>query len=179
MNANGISLRSGALMIFAAIFAIVLLPTAGGWATARAAPVGSGLPLPRFVSLRAQEVNMRAGPGVRYPVEWVYKRRYLPVQIIAEYRTWRKVRDWQGTQGWVHQSMLGGRRSVIVTGSRRTLRAEPDTKSRAIARMEPGVIGKLEKCPSEGGWCRIEAGGRRGWLRRVEFWGVQQGEAVN
>ncbi|HEC90533.1 MAG TPA: hypothetical protein ENI55_02585, partial [Alphaproteobacteria bacterium] len=84
-------------MIFAAIFAIVLLPTAGGWATARAAPVGSGLPLPRFVSLRAQEVNMRAGPGVRYPVEWVYKRRYLPVQIIAEYKTWRKVRDWHGT----------------------------------------------------------------------------------
>ncbi len=179
MNGDRISLRPGALMVFAAVFAIVISLAGGDWAVVQAAPVGSGLPLPRFVSLRAQEVNMRAGPGVQYPVEWVYKRRYLPVQIIAEYRTWRKVRDWQGTQGWVHQSMLGGRRSVIVTGSRRTLRAEPDTKSRAIARMEPGVIGKLEKCPSEGGWCRIEAGGRRGWLRRVEFWGVQQGEAVN
>ena len=175
MGGDRIFFRFGPVLIFAITLAIVLSLAAGVWA----APEGSGLPLPRFVSLRAQEVNMRAGPGVQYPVEWVYKRRYLPVQIIAEYRTWRKVRDWQGTQGWMHQSMLGGRRSVIVTGSRRTLRAEPDAKSRAIARLEPGGIGKLEKCPAEGGWCRIEAGDRRGWLRRVEFWGVQQGEAVD
>jgi SH3-like domain-containing protein len=178
MNGDNAHLRPGPFLIFAAIFAttfaIVFLSIGGGWA----APAGSGLPLPRFVSLRAQEVNMRAGPGVQYPVEWVYKRRYLPVEIIAEYQTWRKVRDWQGTQGWMHQSMLGGRRSVIVTGTTRTLRAEPDVKSRAIARMEPGVIGKLEKCPAEGGWCRVEIDGRRGWLRRVEFWGVQSSEAV-
>lgn len=179
MNGDSGHLRPGSSLIFAAIFAIVFSLAVGGWESARAAPAGSGLPLPRFVSLRAQEVNMRAGPGVQYPVEWVYKRRYLPMEIIAEYQTWRKVRDWRGTQGWIHQSMLGGRRSVIITGAIRTLRAEPDAKSRAIARMEPGVIGKLEKCPAEGGWCRVEVEGRRGWLRRVDFWGVQSSEAVD
>ena len=74
----------------------------------------SGLPLPRFVSLRADEVNMRTGPGVQYPVEWVYKRQGLPAEIIAEFGTWRKVRDWQGTQGWIHQSMLSGKRNFII-----------------------------------------------------------------
>ena len=69
---------------------------------------GTGLALPRFVSLRADEVNLRTGPGVQYPVDWVYLRQHLPVQIIAEFDTWRKIRDWQGTQGWVHQSMVSG-----------------------------------------------------------------------
>ena len=69
------------------------------------------LPLPRFVSLRANQVRLRTGPGVQYPIEWVYQRQYLPVEIIAEYRTWRKIRDWQSTQGWVHQSMLSGNRT--------------------------------------------------------------------
>ena len=91
--------------------------------TAQAQTNGSGLPLPRFVSLRAAEVNMRTGPGVQYPVEWVYRRQALPMEVIAEYGTWRKVRDWQGTQGWVHQSMLGGRRTLIVTGKVRTVRS--------------------------------------------------------
>ena len=84
---------------------------------------GSGLPLPRFVSLRADQVNLRTGPGVQYPVEWVYQRKDLPVEIITEYRTWRKIRDWQSTQGWVHQSMLSGKRSIIVTGKRRSMRS--------------------------------------------------------
>jgi len=145
---------------------------------ALAAPETSGLPLPRFVSLRAQEVNMRAGPGVQYPVDWVYKRQLLPVEIIAEYRTWRKVRDWQGTLGWMHQSMLGGRRAVIITGQTRTLRAQADTKSKPMARMEAGAIAKLLECPKDQGWCRVEAEGRKGWLRRVEFWGAHQGEVV-
>src|SRR3989338_854435 len=76
----------------------------------------SGLPLPRFASLRAGEVNVRTGPGVQYPVDWVFQRQGLPVAVIAEYRTWRKIRDWQGTQGWVHPSPLAGKRTVIVIG---------------------------------------------------------------
>lgn len=139
---------------------------------------GSGLPLPRFVSLRAAEVNMRTGPGVQYPVEWVYRRQALPMEVIAEYGTWRKVRDWQGTQGWVHQSMLAGRRALIVTGKVRTLRSRPTVKSAPVAKLEPGVIGRLVECPSDGAWCRIEASGRAGWLRRVEFWGAYRSEAL-
>ncbi|MBC8339811.1 MAG: hypothetical protein ISR51_06845 [Rhodospirillales bacterium] len=145
---------------------------------AQAQGKGTGLPLPRFVSLRAGEVNLRTGPGVQYPVDWVYLRQHLPVEIIAEYGTWRKIRDWQGTQGWVHQSMVSGARTFIVIGETRTLRRKPDSKSGAIAKIEAGAIGKLLSCPDLDGWCRIEAGNRKGFLRRVEFWGVLRNEVM-
>ena len=138
----------------------------------------SGLPLPRFVSLRSNEVSLRAGPGIQYPSEWLYRRQGLPVEVIAEYTTWRKVRDWQGTQGWMHQSMLGGERTAIVLGETRTLRARADSKSDPVARLEAGVIAKLLECPDAAGWCRVEADGHRGWLRRVEFWGAYPEEVV-
>jgi len=138
----------------------------------------SGLPLPRFVSLRAGEVNMRSGPGVQYPVDWVYKRRHLPVEVIAEFQTWRKVRDHQGSQGWVHQTMLGGERTAIVLGRTRTLRAEPDSNAKAVAKLEPEVIVTVTACPRDGQWCRVKATGLDGWLRRVEIWGVRKDEAI-
>ena len=157
------------------ILGMLLIVAAG---TGFAAPEGSGLPLPRFVSLRADEVNLRAGPGVQYPVEWVYNRRHLPVEVIAEYRTWRKIRDWQGTQGWVHQSMLSGNRTFIVTGKLRTLRRRADARGDAVARAEAGVIGRLLECPDASTWCRVDVDGFEGWFRRVEFWGVHRGEVV-
>ena len=136
----------------------------------------TSLPLPRFVSLRADQVNLRTGPGVQYPVEWVYQRENLPVEIIAEYRTWRKIRDWQSTQGWVHQSMLSGRRTVIVTGKRRSLRSSADAKSPRVAEIEATAIADLDNCPSGGGWCLVEAESHKGWLRKVEFWGAYRDE---
>lgn len=139
----------------------------------------SGLPLPRFVSLRADEVNMRTGPGVQYPVEWVYTRKDLPVEIIAEFETWRKVRDWEGTQGWVHQSMLSGKRTILITGDIRTLRTKDDAKSETKARIEPGVIGRLVDCPKGNGWCRIDVAGLEGWLRHVDFWGAYKNEVFD
>ena len=135
-------------------------------------------PLPRFVSLRADEVKLRTGPGVQYPVEWVYHRRRLPVEIIAEYQTWRKVRDWQGTQGWIHQSLLATNRTFIVTGAVRSIREAAAPESSPVARAEAGVIGRLVECPGNGLWCRVEADGHEGWLRRVDFWGVHRGESV-
>lgn len=138
----------------------------------------SGLPLPRFVSLRAGEVNMRSGPGVQYPVDWLYKRRHLPIEVIAEFQTWRKVRDHQGTQGWVHQTMLDGERTAIVLGRTRTLRAEADSNSRALARLEPDVIVRIAACPQGAGWCRVRAAGFEGWIRRVELWGIRKDEAI-
>jgi SH3-like domain-containing protein len=160
------------------IIIFIVLTLASNASLSWAQTNGSGLPLPRFVSLRAAEVNMRTGPGVQYPVEWVYRRQSLPMEVIAEYGTWRKVRDWQGTQGWVHQSMLSGRRAMIVTGKVRTVRGSQSTKSAAIAKVEPGVIGQLVECPREGSWCRIDVDGREGWLRRVEFWGIYRSEAL-
>ena len=139
---------------------------------------GTGLPLPRFVSLRAGEVNLRTGPGVQYPVDWVFHRQHLPLEIIAEYSTWRKVRDWQGTQGWVHQSMVAAKRTFIVTGDTRTIRLKTDAKSGVVARIEAGAVGKLLACPDLNGWCRVEAAGHEGWLRRVDFWGIHRNEVI-
>ncbi len=153
--------------------------SASGLKAYAASQGSSGLPLPRFVSLRAEEVNMRTGPGVQYPVEWVYTRKDLPVEIIAEFETWRKVRDWEGTQGWVHQSMLSGKRTVLITGDVRSLRAEDDAKSQTKAKIEPGVIGRLIDCPKGNGWCRIEAAGLEGWLRHVDFWGAYKNEVFD
>lgn len=150
----------------------------GGDALAANIGNGTGLPLPRFVSLRAAEANLRTGPGLQYPVDWVYTRPQLPVQIIAEHKTWRKIRDSQGTQGWVHQSMLTGKRTVTVTGKIRVIREKPDVKSAVIARIEGGVIARLKECPDGSGWCRIESEGYEGWLRRPEIWGVLRGEVV-
>ena len=138
----------------------------------------TGLPLPRYVSLRATVVNMRTGPGIQYPVEWEYRRQFLPIEIIAEYGTWRKVRDWQGAHGWVHSSMLSSRRTFIVTDKVRTVRQGPDARSRGVARLEPGVIGRIQFCPADSIWCQVKVKGRNGWLRQVEFWGVYRHETL-
>ena len=134
----------------------------------------SGLPLPRFASLHATKVNVRTGPGVRYPVEWVFVRRGLPVEVVAEFENWRKVRDWQGTEGWVHQSMLTGKRRVVVTGDVRTIRRKAGDGAAAVARAEPGTLGRLLECAAA--WCRVEIAGFKGWIRREEVWGVGEDE---
>lgn len=147
-------------------------------AAASALAQSSGLPLPRFVSLRSDQVNMRSGPGVRYPVDWVYLRRNLPVEVIAEFDTWRKIRDPDGAEGWVHQSMLAGRRTVIVRTPRAPLRRTADEQGTPAALVEEGVIGRLVQCPTGSAFCRIEVSGYQGWLKREDFWGVYRTEFV-
>lgn len=150
---------------------------AGGRKAARGGGVRrTGLPLPRFASLRAAKVNLRAGPGVRYPVEWVYQRRGLPVMITAEFDAWRKVRDWRGTVGWIHRSMLTGKRTVIATGREVVLRRKPSADSPAVARAEAGVIARVLVCKAD--WCRIQAGGISGWGRRAALWGTLPEETI-
>lgn len=164
--------RSTAFSLF--LLSLLML---GGLA-AEAWAQASGLPLPRFVSLRASEVNMRTGPGVQYPVDWVYRRKHLPVEVIAEFQTWRKIRDHQGTQGWVHQSMLGAQRTAVVLGRDRTLRAESESQSSALAKLQPEVIVRLLYCAESDGWCRVRVSGFEGWLRRVEVWGIRDTETI-
>ena len=137
----------------------------------------SGLPLPRFVTLRAAEVNLRSGPGVGYPIEWVFTRRGLPVEIIDEFETWRHIRDWQGSEGWVHQTMLSGQRGAMVVGAVRLLRREPEPGAPAIAEIEIQVVGRLHQCRDA--WCRIEASNIEGWLRENEIYGAYPGETFN
>jgi SH3-like domain-containing protein len=140
-------------------------------------PGGSGLPVPRFASLRSGEVNVRSGPGARYPVEWVFLYRNMPVEITAEYEQWRKVRDWQGTEGWVHQSMLSGRRSVMIVGNERGLYEEPAPNARLLARIEDKVVARVLRCRED--WCRVEVAGLRGWVNRASVWGVYEDEKVD
>ena len=154
----------------AAAMVVVIVAAGAGYAA-------TGLPVPRFATLRADEVNVRTGPGVRYPVEWVFVRRNMPVEITAEFHTSRKVRDWQGPAGWVHQSMLSGRRSIIVPDGVQPLRREAANDAAVIARLAEKVVGRLLECRKE--WCRIEVSGRRGWMKRSQFWGVYPNEKVD
>ena len=157
--------------------AVVLL--AGLLGTAQAADK-SAEPVPRFVSLRADSVNLRTGPGNRYPIEYVYHRKGYPLEIVAEFDQWRQVRDWQGTEGWVHQRMVNGTRNVVVQGAQRILRASTENGAAPVAKLDPGVIAHLLECNAA--WCRIEVqngtNGVKGWLARNEIWGVLPGEVV-
>jgi SH3-like domain-containing protein len=139
-------------------------------------PGQSGLPVPRFASLRSGEVNVRAGPGVRYPVEWVFQRRGLPIEITAEFGTWRRVRDGQGGEGWVHRSMLSGRRTASVAVPVETLHRRAAADSAAVARAEQGVVVSVRACKES--WCEVESQGFRGWLPQTSLWGVYPHETI-
>lgn len=136
----------------------------------------SGLALPRFVSTRSDAVNVRTGPGERYPVQWVLKRKGMPVEVIAEYETWRKVRDWTGTEGWVHQALLAGRRSVVIYPKDAVLRAKPDAISNPVARLQAGVIAKPDSCTPE--WCELRVGKSTGWVSKEFLWGIYPSETL-
>jgi SH3-like domain-containing protein len=152
-------------------------------AAERAPTVGSvsGLPLPRFAALRSDEVNMRSGPGTRFPIEWTYQRRELPVEIVREFELWRRIRDPDGTEGWVHQSTLMGRRSFIVRGapgSEVMLRRRAEDQAQPVARLRPGVVGRLRACEPASPWCEAQIGEFRGFIKRADIWGVGPNEEV-
>ena len=128
------------------------------------------LPIPRFVTLGTDEVNLRTGPGLRYPIVWVVKKEGLPVEVIREYDVWRQVRDHDGAEGWVHQSMLSGKRAVVVTGQVRPVFKSADAASNVIVKLEPGVVAELETCRNE--LCKISVAQFEGWLERQNLWGV-------
>jgi len=132
--------------------------------------------LPRFVSLRSDLVNLRVGPGENYPIEWVLTRKEMPVEVIREFEHWRMIRDWQGTEGWVHERMLTTKRAVAIKGAMRALHRLPDANSEIVARAEPGVFARLIEC--RGSWCRVEAAEITGWVQRTEVWGVYPDELV-
>ena len=150
----------------------------------------SGLPIPRFVSIKSGEANVRVGPGRDFRVDWVFTRKGLPVEIVAEFDNWRRIRDADGTEGWIFGALLSGRRTAVVApwlagegdpanaeASALTLRRGPSAESRPVARLGAGVLGTIEECNGE--WCRFQPGEAHvsGWLRQVELWGVYPGEA--
>lgn len=131
---------------------------------------GSGLPVPRFVSLASDKIYMRTGPGQRYPIRWIYERKGLPVIVEAEFDIWRRVRDVEGERGWVHGSLLSGRRTVQITGGLQELHQKAHPGSLVVLRAEEGVTGELVEC--DGAWCEVRISGRRGWIGRDSLWGV-------
>lgn len=137
----------------------------------------SGLPVPRFASLRNNDVNMRTGPGTRYPIEWVFSHQGLPVEITAEYEIWRRVRDPEGAEGWVHKSALSGKRSVIIIGSLRELHKDMDPQSVVLAHLEIGSTGQLVSCNKE--WCKLKFNGIKGYLHKTDFWGAYPNEVFD
>src|SRR5687768_122330 len=116
---------------------------------------------PRFVSLRHETVHVRAGPGQDYPIRWTFKRQGLPVQVLRDYEHWRYIRDSAGDEGWVHQAGLASRRTALVTGAVRAIRSKPNDAAEPVARLEPGVVARLERCDQ--GWCRISVQSFTGW----------------
>ena len=140
----------------------------------------SGLPIPRYVSLKSDHVNVRAGPTKDNDVAWVYTRAGLPVEITAEFENWRRVRDSEGSEGWVYHSMLSGRRTAVVTmkskGELAPLYDSADSSSAVAARLQAGVVAQVKKCAN--GWCRVVGSGFDGWIEQQRLWGVYEGEKV-
>ncbi len=134
----------------------------------------SGLPIPRFVSIAAERANMRVGPDFRYPIEWVYQRRALPVEVIGEYDLWRQVRDIDGDEGWIHKQLLSSKRSAIVSVPLATLHKKPERGAAHILYAAQGVMGRLEQCEAD--WCEIEIGRTLGWIAKDQIWGVYAAE---
>src|SRR3981189_272750 len=140
----------------------------------------SGLPLPRYVSLKSDHVNVRAGPTKDNDVAWVFTRSGLPVEITAEFENWRRVRDSEGAEGWVYHSLLSGRRTAVITmktkddpASRHDRR---DTAGAVAARLQAGVVAQVKKCST--GWCRVIGNGFDGWIEQQRLWGVYADEKV-
>ena len=161
---------------------MVAVPLSAPRAQPAAPKTVSGLPIPRFVSLKADRVNVRAGPTKDHDVTWVYSRAGLPVEVTAEFENWRRIRDWEGAEGWVYHSLLSGRRTATVAANGKSkdelvpLYDEPDPNRSVLAKLQVGVLGLVKRC--SGTWCRIVGNGFDGWIQQERLWGVYPDEKV-
>lgn len=146
---------------------------------------GSGLPLPRFVSLKSDRVNLRSGPSTDYPTAWVFRRAGMPVEVVKEFETWRQVRDAEGATGWVLSSMLSGRRTAVVLPweikpgapvPELPLRADNSASAPPVVMIEAGVIASVRNCDRQ--WCEVVVGDYKGYIEQSKLWGVYPDEAI-
>jgi SH3-like domain-containing protein len=176
MTSDGLSRRG------VASFALVLALSLAGLGAARAEPLGTvtGLPLPRYASLKTDRVNLREGPSKEHATKWVYQRAGLPVEITAEFEIWRKVRDSEGAEGWVLHSLLSGRRTALVgpgkKGKTYNLYAKAAANADIVATLQSGVIANVKSC--DGSWCLVFGDGFKGYIEQVALWGVYPNEKV-
>lgn len=161
-----------------------LVPAFGGVAFAQAETQAvpsfrdTNLRLPRWASLQGEKTYVRAGPGLKYPIKWIFKKQALPVEIVQEFDSWRKIRDYEGDEGWVHQTLLTGARSVMVRADGLvSMREAERADARLVARVEPAVVARVERCTPA--WCKVSVDGFRGWIERNSLWGIYEEEILN
>jgi SH3-like domain-containing protein len=162
------------------MLAIAMLSVAAPAALAGSGETTSGLPIPRFVSIKTDRVNVRGGPDKDHDVAWIYTRVGWPVEITAEFENWRRIRDSDGTEGWVYHSLLSGKRTAVVQLKAKTdlaaLHAKPDAESPVTAQLQSGVLGSIKSC--NGLWCRLVGEGFDGFIEQNRLWGVYPDEKV-
>ena len=129
----------------------------------------TNLPIPRYVSLKVKEANARRGPSLSHKIDWIYKRKNMPLEIYGEYENWRRVRDFEGLGGWVHYTLLSGIRFVLVKNELLEMRLLPSIDAQVIAKIPQHNIATLDKCTKD--WCRITDDGYKGWVPKCHFWG--------
>ncbi|MEM9579686.1 MAG: SH3 domain-containing protein [Pseudomonadota bacterium] len=158
----------------ASLTVFLTLCSVGNLASAEARGPVTNLPIPRFVSLKASEGNVRRGPSLSHRIDWVFKRRDMPLKITAEHGHWRRVLDRDGAGGWVHYSLLSGTRHVLIEKDMLALHLRPDPATPVTARLELGVVARLGKCGPE--WCKLSTSGYKGWAPKTALWGVKPEE---
>ncbi len=167
----------GSALVAALLATLLPRPAAAAGETAGTV---TGLPVPRFVSLKSDRVNVRGGPQKEQDVRWVYTRASMPVEITAEYENWRRIRDWEGAEGWVYHSLLSGKRTAVIVPKSKDelvpLFDSPDGESAVTAKLQSGVLATLKSCT--GAWCRINGKGFDGYIRQERLWGAYPNEKV-
>ncbi|WP_172298820.1 SH3 domain-containing protein [Pseudoruegeria sp. HB172150] len=154
------------------VTAAVLAVAVAACAAAQERGPVTNLPIPRFVSLKASEANVRRGPSLSHRIDWVFKRRDMPLKIVGEYGHWRRILDRDGMGGWVHYSLLSGVRTVLVEQDMVSLLMKPDPNAPVNATLEAGVVANLDECRLD--WCKVEAAGYRGWVPAKAVWGIDK-----
>jgi SH3-like domain-containing protein len=171
--------RRGRVLVLAGLGAVTLLATAHAGSETSIGPK-SGLPMPRFVSLKPDRVNVHGGPTRDHEVAFVYTRAGLPVEITAESDNWRRIRDWEGSEGWVYHSLLSGKRTALVAPKDKSqlvpLYDKGDSGGTILAQLQAGVLASVKRCT--GSWCRITGAGFDGWVVQEQLWGVYANEKI-
>ena len=141
----------------------------------------TGLAIPRMVSLRSNMINARSGPGARYPISWVYRQKYAPVEITAEFELWRKIKDWKGAESWIHKSMLAGKRTAkLITPGESNVYKAPNYEAKIIAKVEEEVVGIIKKCPANSEFCLLNFDNSiEGWVSKNNLYGLYPNEVID
>lgn len=160
--------------MFGYVFGVLLTLTLPGELAAQDVGPVTNLPLPRYVSMKASEGNVRRGPSLSHRIDWVFKRRDMPLKITAEHGHWRRVEDRDGMGGWIHYSLLSGVRTVLIEKDMLNMHVRPDANAPISAALERGVVTRLGDCTSE--WCELRTGGYKGWAPKSRLWGVAANE---